>query len=116
MRVGLTQLIDPGLTALVAETQAIYTAARAGRAAMPDPSTPEGLRQARSRRAAVAPLDPPAVETTARYGGSEVPVRIIRPATGPARAVLLDFHPGGFYLGEAARNDARNAQWAEALG
>lgn len=47
--------------------------------------------------------------------GQRVPVRLFRPA-GPPRAVHLDLHGGGFYLGPTARENARNQQLADALG
>jgi acetyl esterase/lipase len=43
-------------------------------------------------------------------------VRIITPSQGQARAVYLEIHGGGFYLGAAARSDTSNAQLADALG
>jgi hypothetical protein len=43
-------------------------------------------------------------------------VRIIAPQRGEIRAVYPDIHGGGFYLGSAARGDARNAHLADALG
>jgi acetyl esterase/lipase len=45
-----------------------------------------------------------------------VPVRILTPQSGPARGVYLDIHGGGFYMGWAARGDARNRHLADALG
>jgi acetyl esterase/lipase len=43
-------------------------------------------------------------------------VRIITPERDEVRAVYVDIHGGGFYLGSAARGDARNARLADALG
>jgi acetyl esterase/lipase len=60
--------------------------------------------------------DPAAVERLAEAGGRQVPVRIIAPAQGESRAIYLDIHGGGFYLGSAARGDARNRRLADALG
>jgi len=45
-----------------------------------------------------------------------VPVRIIAPESRTARGVYLDIHGGGFYMGLAARGDARNRRLAHALG
>jgi acetyl esterase/lipase len=62
------------------------------------------------------PRDPRAVDRIVQAGSREVPVRIITPEGGPARAVYLDIHGGGFYLGSAARSDTRNALLADAVG
>jgi len=59
--------------------------------------------------------DPRAIDRIACAGGREVPVRIITPREGQARAAYLDIHGGGFYLGSAARSDSRNAVLADAL-
>jgi len=65
---------------------------------------------------ASSPPDPRAVEHITHAGGRQVPVRIITPREGRARAACLEIHGGGFYLGAAARSDARNARLADALG
>ncbi|MRW82686.1 alpha/beta hydrolase fold domain-containing protein [Pseudoduganella sp. FT26W] len=46
---------------------------------------------------------------TARSDGLDVPVRILRGAA-PARGVVLDFHGGGWAIGNAAMNDQLNAR------
>jgi acetyl esterase/lipase len=46
---------------------------------------------------------------TARSDGLGVPVRILRGAV-PARGVVLDFHGGGWAIGNAAMNDQLNAR------
>jgi acetyl esterase/lipase len=43
-----------------------------------------------------------------------VRVRILRPAAGPVRAVVLDIHGGGWVLGNARMNDKLNAAIIEA--
>lgn len=43
-------------------------------------------------------------------------MRILTPQHAAARGVYLDIHGGGFYLGSAARGDARNRRLADALG
>jgi acetyl esterase/lipase len=43
--------------------------------------------------------------------GVRVPVRILRPP-GPVRAVVLDIHGGGWVIGNACMDDARNAALA----
>ena len=56
------------------------------------------------------------MDRIAHAGGRQVPVRVITPRQGQARAVYLDIHGGGFYLGSAARSDSRNAVLADVLG
>jgi len=117
MEVGLTHLIGKGTAAHLEESRTFNAAvqAAAGDQAQPDPSTPKGLQEARSmltRR----PPDPRAIDRIANAGGRQVPVRVITPRQGQARAVYLDIHGGGFYLGSAARSDSRNAVLADALG
>lgn len=83
----------------------------------PDLTTPEGLQEARDAlNASSTHRDPAAVERLAEAGGRQVPVRIIAPAQDAARAIYLNIHGGGFYLGSAARGDARNRRLADALG
>lgn len=125
MRIGLDSLIDPELAAYVEESRAFYAArvASADTDSRPDPSTPNGLREARAleearaRRAVSATsLGPPAVDAVAEVVGRRVPVRIVAPESGTARGVYLDIHGGGFYMGLAARGDAHNRSLADALG
>jgi acetyl esterase len=119
MRVGLESLIDADLAAYVEECREFNAASAAsiGTRAQPDPSTPEGLQQARAGLPArAAAPGPAAVELLAEAAGRQVPVRILAPETGTARGVHLDIHGGGFYLGRAARGDARNRRLADALG
>jgi acetyl esterase len=118
MEVGLTHLTDKQTAAHLEETRAFNAAVHAAAAAddqtPPDPSTPEGLKQAR-RMLTSRPSEPRAVDRIARAGGRQVPVRVITPTQGQARAVYLDIHGGGFYLDSAARGDKRNAVLADAL-
>jgi acetyl esterase/lipase len=119
MQIGLEHLIEANLAAYVEESRQ-FNAAVAGdpdARSQPDPSTPDGLRAARaSLPVRPAPPGPPAVEQLAEAAGRQVPVRIMAPQNGPARGVHLDIHGGGFYLGSAARGDARNRRLADALG
>jgi len=117
MRMGLESLVDDELAASVEETRAFYVARAASRgdAAAPDPRTPQGLREVRrleqERAAGVrspTPPTPPIVEAHAEFAGRTVPVRIVAPEGAAARAVHLDVHGGGFYMGLAARGDERN--------
>lgn len=117
MKIGLAHLIDDAAAALAEETRAFNAAAQATAADQPQPdlSTPAGLDEARRllpQRAALAR----AVDQVARVGERSVPVRIVVPAEGAAKAAYLDIHGGGFYLGSAARGDARNALLADASG
>jgi acetyl esterase/lipase len=95
----------------VDEARNFYHSRAAGRG----PSTPEELTQARSRRSAPAPADPPAIEELVEASGARVPVRIFTPTDGRTRGVYLDIHGGGFYLDSAARGDVRNRELADAL-
>jgi acetyl esterase/lipase len=125
MHVGLESLIDAELAAYVEDSRAFYAAraASAGSDSPPDPSTPEGLQEARaleearSRRSVSAtPRGPRPVEALAEVAGRRVPVRIFAPEMGTAHGVYLDIHGGGFYMGLAARGDAHNRRLAHALG
>jgi acetyl esterase len=119
MRFGLESLIDAELVAYVGESRDFNASSGAGSGthSQPDPSTPEGLQEARARLSVPAsPSGPPAVERLAEAAGRRVPVRILAPESGIARGVYLDIHGGGFYLGWAARRDARNRRLADALG
>ncbi len=97
--------------AAVEESLNFYGSRPAGRG----PSTLEQLHDVRARRAAPAPVDPPAAEEVVEADGAQVAVRISTPATASPRGVYLDIHGGGFYLDSAARNDARNRELADAL-
>jgi acetyl esterase len=126
MQVGRAEgLIDAELAAYVEESRAFYAARAASRGSdpSPDPSTSQGLRAARAlererAKGAVSTTSPgpPAVEALAEIAGRRVPVRIFAPARATPRGVYLDVHGGGFYMGLAARGDARNRSLANALG
>jgi acetyl esterase len=119
MKVGMENLFAPGTAGLVEEVREFNAAAeaRGGYWAEPDVRTAEGLREAReglSERPAgsgPAPLD-----LMAASAGRSVPVRLLEPASGVARGVFLEMHGGGFYMGWAARSDARNRRLADSLG
>jgi acetyl esterase/lipase len=117
MEIGLTHLLDSGSLAHLEDSRAFNAVmqAAAGDAAPADPATPGGLRAARSQLS-TRPPSPRAVESIADFGGREVPVRIITPEQGHARAAYLQIHGGGFYMGSAARSDTRNAALADAVG
>jgi acetyl esterase/lipase len=87
----------------------------------PDFSTPEGLAAARDISSYnfdagdVSDLPVTPEDRVVRAGNADVGVRVFRP-DGDARAVYLDIHGGGFYLGSASMGDIRNARCAETLG
>lgn len=119
MEVGIDRLIDEELTAYAEECRefnAVMSANTAGQS-QPDLRTSEGLQEARNTlNTSRTHRDPAAVERLAEVGGRTVPVRIIAPSQGEARAVYLNIHGGGFYMDWAARGDARNRRLADALG
>ena len=117
MKVGLSHLIDDAMADLVEESRRFNASAlpAGGNQPKPDLSTPEGLRAARSQLSH-RPPEPRAVERIAGAGRREVPVRVITPSEGQARAVYLQIHGGGFYMDSAARSDTRNALLVDALG
>lgn len=124
MRVGLESLIAAELAVHVEESRDYYSAraASAGVNSRPDPSTPDGLREARAleeeraRRSVAATAHRPApAEVLAEAAGRRVPLRIFPPVTETARGVYLDIHGGGFYMGSAARGDTHNRRLADAL-
>lgn len=86
-----------------------------------DLTTPEGRVRARSMDGwNVGPEGPPLAlpidERVVSFGGHSVPVRIVRPRAGAVRAVVLDIHGGGFFLGSAAMSDRKLVGYAERLG
>jgi acetyl esterase/lipase len=119
MEVGLNHLTDPASASQIEESRTInaINAARAeaGQQPLLDPTTPEGLQAARDLLSTRLP-DPRALERSAQAEGRQVPVRIINPKRGPARAAYLHIHGGGFYMDSAARSDAANARLADAAG
>jgi len=52
---------------------------------------------------------------TAAMDGMRVPVRVLRPP-GPVRALVLDYHGGGWVIGNARMNDALNMALVQACG
>ncbi len=119
MELGLESLIDAELAAYVQESRDFNASVGVGGDTnlQPDPSTPEGLKEARATLAVPAQAPgPAAIERLAEAAGRRVPVRIFAPQSRTARGVYLQIHGGGFYLGWAARADARNRRLADALG
>ncbi|MBU3068169.1 alpha/beta hydrolase [Nocardia sp. NEAU-G5] len=113
MELGLQRLTDEELAAYVEESRQF----NAGTTAVAAPATLEELRHARDRQAsALSQSAGRAVERIAEAAGRRIPLRVTTPRDTAIRGVLLDIHSGGFYLGSAARGDARNALLADALG
>lgn len=111
MRVGLDDLLRPGLEEHLPELRSFYAA----RGQRRGPSSPAELRAVRAQQAP-APLPAGAVvEHVAAASGREVPLRVFLPQ-GPVRRVHLEIQGGGFYLGQTPSGDARNAALADSLG
>ncbi|NKE61154.1 alpha/beta hydrolase [Lentzea sp. PSKA42] len=109
MQLGLKNLIDQELLVHVEECRAANAASPTGKG----PSDLDELREVRAKRP--APADSAAVEHVAEADGRQVPIRVLSPSGTPS-GVYLDLHGGGFYMGSAAHDDARNQQLADALG
>ena len=119
MKVGLESVIAPELTEYLDEVREFNAAAeaRGGYWPNPDVRTPEGLREAREGMSErPAGPGPAPVELVAEAEERQVRVRVLEPWSGAPRGVFLEIHGGGFYMGWAARSDARNRRFAEALG
>jgi acetyl esterase/lipase len=118
MKVGMESLTAPELAEYLDEVREFNAAAEARGGYWPEPDvlTPDGLREAREglseRPAATGPAP---VELIAEAEGRQVPVRVLEPSRGAPRGVFLEIHGGGFYMGWAARSDARNRRLADAL-
>lgn len=111
MRFGLDSLLTEVPAAQIDESRTFYSSRPAGRG----PGTLGQLHDVRARRAAPAPVDPPAVAEIVEAEGARVAVRIFSPTAAQSRGVYLDIPGGGFYLDSAARSDARNRELADAL-
>lgn len=114
MNIGLSNLIDEGSVDHV-EGSRTFNAVKRAAGGQQGPADYEELRKARTSLPA-ASADSRAIEHIAHAGKGKVLVRITRPRAGGNRAAYLDIHGGGFYMDSAARNDARNAHLADALG
>lgn len=119
MEVSLRMLIKSEAQSLADETRLFHNnrKAVAKKKRQPDPTTPDGLQQARNSRKPYSALaDRNVVQRMAEWKGNKVPVRIILPQGTQPQGVYLNIPGGGFYLDEAARNDAYNARVADSLG
>lgn len=114
MNIRLERFIDPVLLDHVEESRVVNAERRAS-GERRGPANAQELAAARAGVAAV-PVPDRAEDRVVRVGGHEVGVRVIAPASGASRAVYLDVHGGGFYMGTPVRGDARNVRLADALG
>ncbi|HET8993986.1 MULTISPECIES: alpha/beta hydrolase fold domain-containing protein [unclassified Rhodococcus (in: high G+C Gram-positive bacteria)] len=96
----------------VLEARNFYASRPPGRG----PGSIEELMSVRARTPTPSPAVPPAVEELIDAGTHQVPIRIALPASGGVRAVRLEIHGGGFYMGSAAGDDVRNRALADRLG
>ncbi|MBS1861747.1 MAG: alpha/beta hydrolase [Actinobacteria bacterium] len=81
----------------------------------PGPGSIEEIREMRAGlRDRPADHGPEPVDAVAEAAGLRVPVRILEPPGGEPRGVLIDIHGGGFFMGRAARGDARNRRISDA--
>ena len=110
MEIGLGRLMDAKLDGYIEESRRFNAASKPG----VGPASFEELQQVRTGRA--TPAAGRAESHIAEHGGHRVPVRITVPRETEVRGAYLGIHAGGFYLGTAADDDARNADLADALG
>ena len=96
------------LARFVPESRAFY-AARGERRG------PASLEELLAARAAAPRPDDARVEQM-EVDGRAVPLRVFLPEATAVRGAYLDIPGGGFYLGQTAGGDARNAALAESLG
>lgn len=112
----LSQLYDPALDEFVPEALDFLSKFSFDSAAS-DLSTPEGLAQARDLESlgggilAASMLDDVDVRTYIGAAGDGLELRVFAPE-GPARAVYLDIHGGGFFMGHPKMGDVGNRAMA----
>lgn len=80
------------------------------------PSSWAELREVRAARRVDPTVPGRTIEDIVESDVGGVPVRIILPRNGVVNGVHLHLHGGGFYMDCAARDDARSARRADALG
>lgn len=118
----LREWYDPALDAYVEEAERFNErlAAMSAGATAPDLSTPAGLAQARDLDAIGGGVYRTVTSTRAEVrrerdaSGRAVELRVIAPASGTPRAVYLDIHGGGFFMGSPSMNDVTNEALADA--
>lgn len=112
----LSQLYDPALDEYVPEAMDFLSKFSFVSAA-PDLSTPEGRAQARDLESlgggilAASFLDDVDTRTYLGAAGDELELRVFAPE-GPARALYLDIHGGGFFMGHPKMGDLGNRAMA----
>jgi acetyl esterase len=111
---ALSRFTDDAALALAGESRAFYLAKLAA-GGQRGPTSLEELTQARARASALARVGR-GVEHLARAGERKVPVRVTAPSAGESRALYLDIHAGGFFMGSAMDSEARHARLADVLG
>ncbi len=119
MQIGLEQLISPELSSLAEEVKQLSAVKKVAsqNKKHPDRRTPAGLTTARQARMPANSLtDRKVLEQAVQAGGKIASIRIIKSKGGDSKGVFLNIPGGGFYLSEAARNDAYNARLADSLG
>jgi acetyl esterase/lipase len=117
MQLGIDNLVDGKILPLLDEAREFYAATGMNKVmSEPGPSNVEEIREMRAGLAErPVPHGPPPVEVLAEAEGRQVPVRILEPPGGEPRGVFIDIHGGGFFMGQAARGDARNRLLSDAL-
>jgi acetyl esterase len=118
MQIGLEELISPELRSLAEEAKQLNDIKKAAsrNKKLPDLNTFAGLTAARKARMPANVLtDRKVLEQSVKAEGRKVQVRIIEPKGGNSKGIFLNIPGGGFYLSEAARNDAYNARLADDL-
>jgi acetyl esterase len=118
VRVGLDSLIDAKLLPLVEEARAFnQESGMLEVMSAPGPRTPEEMQAMRDgQEDRPAAYGPEPVDELVEADGRRVPVRILMPSEGEPRGVFIDIHGGGFFMGRAARGDAKNRRIADAAG
>ncbi len=113
----LSQLYDPALDEHAAEALD-FLSKFSFDSMVSDLSTPEGLAQARDLDSlaggilAASFLDDVDTRTYTGAGGDELELRVFAP-DGPARAIYLDIHGGGFFMGHPKMGDRSNRAMAD---
>ena len=112
VHLGLRHLMRAIPDADIAATRSFYET-RVGGAG---PSSWAELREVRAARRVDPTVPGRTIEDIVESDVGGVPVRIILPRNGVVNGVHLHLHGGGFYMDCAARDDARSARRADALG
>lgn len=113
MNIGLVNLIAQDSLAHVDEAKAFHFAKQA----VGGQRGPANFDELQYARRSVSPASPNerVMEHVAKVGDNKVSIRIFKPDAGSSRAIYLDIHGGGFYMGSAIQNDTRNAYLSNTL-